>query len=75
MTEFDPIRNMLFMLLLNDIKNTIKEDPQKAIQKIDNYIKGLKDIEQTALRESAQKLKPLKPPPGQMPERESSPKD
>ena len=54
MVEFDPIRNMIFRLLLNDLKNTIKEDPQKAIQKIDNHIKGLKEIEQTALKEAKQ---------------------
>ena len=54
MVEFDPIRNMIFRLLLNDLKNTIKEDPQKAIQKIDNHLKGLKEIEQTALKEAKQ---------------------
>ncbi len=43
-TPYDPIRNMLFMLLLNDIKKTIIEDPQKAILKIDNHLKGLKEI-------------------------------
>ncbi len=41
---YDPIRNMLFTLLLNDIKKTIIEDPQKAILKIDNHLKGLKEI-------------------------------
>ncbi len=42
----DPIKKMLFRLVLCDLKNSIKEDPQKAIEKIDVYIKGLDELEQ-----------------------------
>lgn len=56
---FDNIKRMLFRLVLSDLKNSIKEDPQKAIQKIDVYLRGLDELEQS------------KPPPGQMPEPES----
>ncbi len=56
----DPIKRMLLKLMLCDLKNSIKEDPQKAIEKIDVYIKGLNELEQSST-----------PPPGQMPEPES----
>ena len=42
----DPIKKMIFRIMLCDLKVSIQEDPLKAIEKIDVYIKGLDEIEQ-----------------------------